>query len=346
MEGRAGEGKIAKKSVEFQTGLIYNYTIAHRGSPGHGRLDAGHETEEGYMKFHIVSDSACDLGREELERLGVTMVSFYVSFDDEVYYREERDIPTRQFYEMMADRPGVFPKTSMPTLEDYLEAFRPLAARGTPILCVCLNAGFSGSLQTAQNAAEELREQFPEARIRVMDSASATVLQGLLVREAAALRDAGYTLDEAAQALSALPPTGRIFFTTGDLEYLRHGGRIGRAAAATGTLLKVKPLIGYKDAGLVSDGIAQGRKKSLVRVRELFFRYLERERIDLDRYRLATGFGLDREEHAAFAQSIYDGLLELGHDRPEVKRPCQIGVTIGVHTGPTPIGVGLMRRAI
>ena len=147
------------------------------------------------------------------------------------------------------------------------------------------------------------------------------------------------------EALKHLPATGRIFFTTGDLEYLRHGGRIGRAAAATGALLKVKPLIGYKDAELISDGIAQGRKKSLAKVRELFFRYLKREGLNLDDYRLATGFGLDRAEHGAFAQSIYDGLLELGHHRPEVKVPHQIGVTIGVHTGPTPIGVGLLRRA-
>ena len=117
----------------------------------------------------------------------------------------------------------------------------------------------------------------------------------------------------------------RIFFTTNDLDYLRHGGRIGRAAAATGTLLKVKPLIGYKGTGLVSDGIAQGRKKSLARVRELFFRHLKQQEIDLDRYRLATGFGLDR---------------------PEVKHPYQIGVTIGVHTGPGPLGVGLIRRAV
>ena len=298
------------------------------------------------MNFHIVSDSSCDLGRERLEQLGVTMVSFYAALGDEHYYREERDISTHQFYQMMADRPGVFPKTSMPTMEDYLEAFRPAAAQGMPILCICLNAAFSGSYQSALNAAEELREEYPRARVRVVDSALATVLQGLYVEEAAALRDAGLTLDEAVEALKPLPATGRIFFTTNDLEYLRHGGRIGRAAAATGTLLKVKPLIGYKDAGLVSDGIAQGRKKSLARVRELFFRHLAQQKIDLDRCRVATGFGLDREEHAAFAQTVYDGLLERGCDRPEVKRPYQIGVTIGVHTGPTPIGVGLIRRAV
>ncbi len=298
------------------------------------------------MKFHIVSDSSCDLGRQEMERLGISMVSYYVSLENEVYYREERDIPTHDFYQMMADRPGVFPKTSMPTVEDYLDVFRPLAAQGLPILCICLNAQFSGSCQSARNAAEELREEFPDVQVRVLDSSLATVLQGLFVEEAAALRDAGRTLEEAVEALAPLPATGRIFFTTNDLEYLRHGGRIGRAAAATGTLLKVKPLIGYKDAGLISDGIAQGRKKSLARVRELFFRYLARENIDLPQYRLATGFGLDRAEHAAFSRTIYDGLLELGCDRPEVLRPYQIGVTIGVHTGPTPIGVGLIRRAI
>lgn len=333
--------------VEFFSGLRYNYTIAHR-KRGPVTVRGERRTtklKESNMKFHIISDSSCDLGRERLDRLGIGMVSYYVGFEDEPYYREERDIPTHQFYQMMADRPGVFPKTSMPTVEDYLDAFRPLAAQGKPILCICLNAAFSGSCQSALNAAAELREELPGAQIQVVDSTLATVLQGMFVEEAAALRDAGCTLEEAVDALKSLPATGRIFFTTSDLDYLRHGGRIGRAAAATGALLKVKPLIGYKDAGLVSDGIAQGRKKSLVRVRELFFRHLKQQEIDLDRYRLATGFGLDREEHAAFAQTIYDGLLELGYDRPEVLHPYQIGVTIGVHTGPTPIGVGLIHRA-
>ena len=304
--------------VEFFSGLRYNYTIAHR-KRGPVTVRGERRTtklKESNMKFHIISDSSCDLGRERLDRLGIGMVSYYVGFEDEPYYREERDIPTHQFYQMMADRPGVFPKTSMPTVEDYLDAFRPLAAQGKPILCICLNAAFSGSCQSALNAAAELREELPGAQIQVVDSTLATVLQGMFVEEAAALRDAGCTLEETVDALKPLPATGRIFFTTSDLDYLRHGGRIGRAAAATGALLKVKPLIGYKDAGLVSDGIAQGRKKSLVRVRELFFRHLKQQEIDLDRYRLATGFGLDREEHAAFAQTIYDGLLELCYNRP------------------------------
>ena len=132
-------------------------------------------------------------------------------------------------------------------------------------------------------------------------------------------------------------------FTTDDLEYLRHGGRIGKAAAATGTLLKVKPLIGYQDCGLVSDGIAQGRRRSLQRVRELFFRYVERLQLDLRQWRVVTGFGLDEEEYEEFTDQVFRELAQHGQQIPRSQR-YQIGVTIGVHTGPTPLGVGILRR--
>lgn len=297
------------------------------------------------MKFHIVSDSSCDLGRERAARMGVTLVSFYVAFEGEPYCREERDITSQAFYRLMAQRPGEFPKTSMPTVEDYLEAFEPAVREGQPVLCICLNEPFSGSIQGARNAREVLLEEYPQADIYVMDSQLATVLQGQLVEEAVRLRDLGYSLEQAVEMLEPLRASGRIFFTTNDLDYLRHGGRIGKAAATTGALLKVKPLIGYQNRGLVSDGIAQGRKKSLQRVRELFYRHVEREGLDLKQWRVVTGFGLDREEYDQFTEDVFDGLRERGQEIP-VSEPYQIGVTIGVHTGPTPIGVGILRRAV
>jgi len=117
----------------------------------------------------------------------------------------------------------------------------------------------------------------------------------------------------------------------------------GPFTTTTGALLRVKPLIGYENCGLVSDGIAQGRKKSLIRVQELFFRHVERSGLDLNDWRVVTGFGLDREEYDRFTDQVFDGLAQRGFNLP---RPAayQIGVTIGVHTGPTPIGVALLRR--
>ena len=94
----------------------------------------------------------------------------------------------------------------------------------------------------------------------------------------------------------------------------------------------------------MSDGIVQGRKKSLQRVRELFYRYVEENNLDLSQWRVVTGFGLDREEYDAFTDQIFADLARLGHQVP--RSPVyQIGMTIGVHTGPTPIGVGLLKRA-
>jgi len=295
------------------------------------------------MKFHIVSDSSCDLGRERARELGITMVSFYAQLGDDVYYAEEKDISTHDFYQMMADRPGVYPKTSMPTMDDYMQAILPQVEQGVPVLCICLNAAFSGACQAARNVREEILEDYPQAKIHVLDSRCATVLQGVLVEQAVQLRDAGCTLEEAVEALDAVRDSGRIFFTANDLDYLRAGGRIGAAAAATGSLLKVKPLIGYEKAGLVTDGIAPGRKKSLARVQELFFRYIEKNGLDMNDYIVVTGFGLDRAEYDKFSDEIWQGLEQRGHQVPRT-HPYQIGITIGVHTGPTPIGVGLLKK--
>ena len=303
-------------------------------------------------RFQIVSDSSCDLGRERAKELGVTLVSFYVSFDGENYYREEQDITNREFYQQMADRPGVFPRTSMPTVEDYLTVLRPMVERGEPVLCVCLNAPFSGSFQAARNARSLLMEEFPRAAggvalfvasIVAGETGGYTVLQGVLVLEAVHLRDAGVSLAAAAAQLESNRKTGRIFFTTNDLEYLKHGGRVGRAAAAAGSLLHVKPLIGYRDGGLISDGIAQGRKRSMQRVRELFCRYVERKGLDLSQYYVVTGCGLDEEEYRVFTDQLFEELEQRGWPA-RYEHPFHIGVTIGVHTGPTPIGVGLLRR--
>ena len=87
-----------------------------------------------------------------------------------------------------------------------------------------------------------------------------------------------------------------------------------------------------------------GRKKSLQRVRELFYRYVEQNELDLTQWRVVTGFGLDREEYEEFTDQVFQGLAERGQNVPR-SVAYQIGVTIGVHTGPTPIGVGILRRA-
>ena len=86
----------------------------------------------------------------------------------------------------MVDNPKIYPKSSMPSVQDYVEVFEPLVREGKPVICICITTKFSGSMQSALNARQMLLEEYPEAEITVMDATVNTVLQGLLVLEAVA----------------------------------------------------------------------------------------------------------------------------------------------------------------
>lgn len=296
------------------------------------------------MKFGIVSDSSCDLTQEYTEKAQVTVVPFYVSFDGENYYREGTEIPVTEFYRKMAEQSGCYPKTSMPSAQDYKEAFLPMISAGLPVLCICLTKKFSGSMQAALNAKDELEEEYPKARIHVMDSELVTALQGLFVKEAVRLRNQGLELEQAVELLEPVRSTGHIFFTTKDLKYLEHGGRIGKAASIAGSVLNIKPLLQYYDGELAAPEICRGRKKSLQRMVEMLFDYVEKQEIRLEDYSLATGVGLPVPEYDTFKEHLRQELQKRGYAVTQWEE-FQIGATIGVHTGPYPMGVGLLKRS-
>lgn len=101
--------------------------------------------------FHIISDGSCDLPQELAEEKNITVVPFYVSFDDEHYYKENVEIGIRDFYQQMVDKKGVYPKSSMPSTQDYIDVFMPYAEQGMPVICICITTKFSGSMQSAVN---------------------------------------------------------------------------------------------------------------------------------------------------------------------------------------------------
>ena len=129
------------------------------------------------------------------------------------------------------------------------------------------------------------------------------MLQGLFVLEACRLRDLGLEYEQITEALLSIRESGRIFFTIGSIDYLKHGGRIGKLAGIAASALKIKPIITLKEGEIFNSGITRSRQKSMQK--------------DLIRERL--------------------GIEEIGI--------YQIGATIGVHTGPYPIGIGIVRHA-
>ena len=295
------------------------------------------------MNFGIVSDSSCDLPESYVQTEQVEIVSFYLSFDGEEYYREGKEISIPEFYQRMAENPDCFPKTSMPSIQDYVGAFLSFVKKGLPVLCICLSRKLSGSLQAAVNAKQVVEEQFQGARIEVVDSCLATALQGMLVKNAVEMRNAGKTLDEAAEALRSLRQSGHIFFTTDDLKYLEHGGRSGKVASVAGSVLKIKPLIQFYDGELGSAELCRGRKKSLQKIIDKMESYIQDLKIEPEDYFLVTGVGLWVPEYDEFKMRLRERLGTSGF-RVREWEDIQIGATLGVHTGPYPLGAGLLRQ--
>lgn len=295
--------------------------------------------------FHIISDGSCDLPPVLAREKDITVVPFYVSFDDKNYLKENVDIDIRDFYQQMVDKKGVFPKSSMPSVHDYEEVFLPFAIAGTPVICICITTKFSGSMQSALNARALVLEKYPKAEITVIDATINTVLQGQYVLEAMKLRDSGVSYLDTVKRLEEIKSTGRIFFTVGNMEYLKHGGRIGKVAAVAGGLLDIRPVITLKQGEIFPSGIDRGRKRTTQKALELLLEYLKKSNLGVECFSIAVGYGYDREEGSAFRDHALAVLQSKGYDIKEIP-VYQIGATIGVHTGPYPLGFGIIEKAI
>ena len=292
------------------------------------------------MDFRVMSDSSCDISQEQEKAYGINLISYYVSFDGVNYRKDRAEISAEDFYREMAEKPGVYPKTSMPTQVDFYEAFLPCAKKGEKVIYLNLTSKFSSSFQSARLAAEALMEDYPDCKIAVIDSFSATVQEGLLVTEAARMAQDGISFEEAVERLEELKMTSRIFFTTGDLSYLQKGGRIGKVLTQAASMLKIKPIIHLYEGELQAAGIARARKKSIAKFMEDAKSFFADKNIN--DYRICTGKGHDQEEYDAFHKDVEAEMKALGFTG-EVES-YQIGCTIGVHTGPTPIGIACIRK--
>ena len=294
-------------------------------------------------QFQIISDGSCDLPPELTAKKQIRVIPFYVSFDGTNYRKELEEIGIREFYQEMMNRKGVYPRSSLPSVQDYMDAFLPYAKAGIPMLVLCISAKLSGSMQSALSARELILEDYPDAKIRVIDTTLCTVLQGLLVLEAAAMQERGAGFEETAERIEAIKSTGRIFFTMGNLEYLQAGGRIGRVAGIAGSLLGIRPVITMKEGEIFPSGISRSRRKTLEKTIDLLRDCLQACGGAVKKYSLAAGFGYDREEAEEYRRLVVErleGLISL-----EELPLYQIGATIGVHTGPYPLGLGILERA-
>lgn len=288
--------------------------------------------------FVIVSDGSCDLPDNLVKENNIVVVPFYISYDGSTYYKEKIDVTVREVYQKMNDDSSISPKTSLPSIDDYENVFKELLDKDLDIICVCITTKFSGSYNSAFSARKKCLEEYKNAKIEVIDSIVNTGVQGLFVLELARMKKDGYTFEEIIKVADKLKKTGRIYFTVGNLEYLRKGGRIGKLVGLVGDTLKIKPIIVLKDGEIFSKGISFSRKKSFLKATSKAFEYFKENNFDINQYRFITGYGLDEEEGKLYHLKLSEQL-----NRNDVLL-IQIGATIGVHTGPHPLGVGFIKK--
>ena len=294
-------------------------------------------------KVQIVSDGSLDLSREITSAMDIEVVPFYVSFDGETYKKEIDELDIREFYQEMVDHPDVFPKSSMPSVHDFYVVFEKYVKENIPVICICITEKFSGSLRSAMTAKDMILEDYKDAKITVIDSTVNTVLQGLYVKEACHLRDLGLGYEEIVEAILPIRETGRIFFTIGSIDYLKHGGRIGKLKGLAASALKIKPLITLKEGEIFNSGITRNRVKSMKKVVDMTEEYLDEVNAKPGEYSFCIGYGYDYDEALQFREMLRDMVRErLGIDEIGIY---QIGATIGVHTGPYPLGIGIIKHA-
>ena len=288
--------------------------------------------------YVIVSDSSCDLPDELIKENNIKVVPFYVSLDGNDYLKERVNLQVRDFYEKMVNESNLNPKTTLPSVADYEDVFEEQIKAGNSIICVCITSKFSGSYNSASVAKENCLEKYPNAKITVIDSMVNTGVQGLLVLEIARMKRDGKTYDEAIKLANAMRKTGRIFFTVGNLEYLRKGGRIGKLVGIVGATLKIKPIIVLRDGEIFSAGISFTRKKSFLKATDAALNYFKENKENPDDYQFITGYGYDIEEGKLYNEKLKEIL------KREDVLLIQIGATIGDHTGPYPLGVGFIKK--
>lgn len=288
--------------------------------------------------YKIVSDSACDLSKEYLEKHDVTIVPLSVSFDGETYYRDGVDITRDECYQRMVDDPKLFPKTSLPSVESYADVFRSFVEQGFPVVCFTITTLFSGSYNSAINAKSLVLEDYPDANICVIDSKQNTVTQALLIDQFVRMLEDGLSFEQAMSKLDALMASARIFFTVGSLDYLKMGGRIGKVATAATGKLGVKPVIIMKDGDIGLGGIGRNRNKLKASVLQVAKKYLDEN--GKDNFIVSVGYGYDKEEGSQFMKEV-ESTLDVKLD---FETNVAIGIVSAVHTVPYPIGLGVIRK--
>lgn len=276
--------------------------------------------------MRIFADSACDLPKSFYETNPVTLIPLRVQIEDEEYL-DVVTIDSKEVYG--AIRQGKQPKTSQASPEQFLSHFEELALSGEEGIYIAFSSELSGTHNTAVMIREQLKEEYPQLNLTIIDTKCASLGYGLLVKEALRLKNAGESLAHIDEAIRFKAKHMEHLFTVEDLDYMARGGRVSKTSAFIGGLLNIKPLLHVEDGKLVPIEKLRGRKRVMKRILEVMEERGER----LHDQTIAISHGDDE----AFALEM-KAMVEEAFNPQKVEIHL-IGSAVGAHAGPGTLAV-------
>lgn len=270
------------------------------------------------MTVKIVTDSVSDLPPQVVKELGITVVPLNVRFGAEVY-RDGVDLTAEQFFDKLVHS-KILPVTSVPSPGAFAEIYDKLAEETDEILVITLTSKLSGTHEVALQSIGLMKEKC--RRIEVIDSRLAVMAQGLVVIAAARAAQAGAKFDEILDIVHRNIPRADMRAAFDTLEYLQRGGRIGKAQAFLGSILKINPIIGMKDGEVFPFGRERSRAKAIDHLYDFAMSYSRIEE-------MAVEYAVALDEAEMLAE-------RLGSKFPKERvYRSRVSPVIGTHTGPS-----------
>lgn len=214
--------------------------------------------------YVIITDSSCDLPDTLVKELELEVLPLAFIMDGKTYrnYPDNREMSPEEFYGK--EKEGIMATTNAVNVGEAGDAIEAVLKRGKDVLVLAFSSGLSTTCNSFQIAAGDLAGQYPDRKIYVVDTLCASLGQGMLVYQAARLRQEGKSMEEVRDWVEANKLRQCHWFTVNDLFFLKKGGRVSAATAVVGTMLQIKPVMHVDNDGhLIKVDTARGRRASL-----------------------------------------------------------------------------------
>ncbi|MBS4536175.1 DegV family protein [Clostridium sp. D2Q-14] len=278
------------------------------------------------MNVKIITDSACDLSRDVIEKYDIEVMPLTVILNEEEYY-DNINMKPETLYKLM--REGEAPKTAQVSPGKFKEIFTKYAKEKRDCIYIGFSSELSGTFNASVMMKEEILEDYPDFNIEVYDSKAASLGFGLIVHKAAQMANNGKSMGEILKTVDHYSKHMEHIFTVDDLEYLYRGGRVSKTTAFVGGLLSIKPILDVEDGKLIPIEKIRGKNKVIKRMIEI----MEERGVNLENQLVGISHGDDLESAMKYK--------ELMESKLGVKDfiITTVGCAVGSHSGPGTIAI-------